>query len=212
MDSLQATNLIRIFDFYLAVMLLFGLIRRWQVYADTAALLFAVRGRWPKLMDRMADHKGLVLNWPTLRPAVLALGLMLAQMVASRLVWPQAKLRVGDVPGQWWQPVVLFLALVPMLAVDVYFLARVGVLDRAGTEKYLDQAEKWSGTRKARAIRILTLGRIDPDRLVDEGVRQGLTQIGQTVNWSMWWVSLQVALRMLFGLTVWTVWAVQPTP
>lgn len=208
MQSLSAANLIRVFDFYLAAMLVLGLMRRWSVYYDTIALLIAVRGRWPKLLERMAGHKAAVLNWPTLRPALFVLVLMVVQMVASRLLWPQARIYLHDLVEPWWHIIIFVVAVAPMLAVDAYFLISVGSFDRPETEKYLDYAEKWSGSRRARAIRILTFGKIDPDKQVDEGVKQGLTDLSKTLSWAMWWASAQMVCRLAFGLTLWTLWAV----
>lgn len=209
MSSPAHANLINVYSFYLAAMFVLGLMRRWTVYVDTVSLLFAVRGRWPKLVERMGNHKRAVLNWSTLRPVALVLVLMVAQMTASRAIWPQAKLLIDELPHPPWQLIPFVLALIPMLAVDAYFLVAVGGFDRAETEKYLDKAEKWSGSWKARAVRILTVGRIDPDKQVEEGVKRGLTELGQTVSWAMWWVSVQMGLRLTFGLTIWILWAVR---
>ncbi len=209
MRSLEAANLIRIFDFYLAVMLMFGLIRRWQVYYDTVRLLIILRGRWPRLVDRIAQHKAELINWPIMRPVILALVLMLTQMIASRLIWPQATIQVGNLSEPWWQSVLLLVFFVPMVAVDTYFLIRVGLFNRTETEKYLDQAEKWSGTQRAKLIRLVTLGKIDPEKMVDTEVKKGLGALALTMQGAMWWVSLQAGLRLLFGLTIWLVWAIR---
>jgi hypothetical protein len=199
-------NLIRVFDFYLAVMFLLSLLRRWRVYRDAALLAVAVRGRWPRLMARMAEHRGAVLNWATVRPVVLALTLTLIQMMASRMIWPTAELTGKELIEAWWKAVLVLVGFVPMALVDGYFLIRVGRFDRGETEKYLDQAEKWAGTWRARAVRIVTIGYVDPDRIVDAEVKKGLSEIGTTVAWSMRWVSTQIALRLLFGLVLWGVW------
>lgn len=207
--TFASANLIRLFDFYLAAMLVLGLMRRWSVYRDTFFILVAVRGRWPKLLERMAGNKSAVLNWPTLRPAVLVLGLMVVQMAASRGIWPQARILVSELPQPWWQFIPFTLTLLPMLAVDLYFLLVVGRFDRDETEKYFDYAETWAGSRKARAIRVLTFGRIDPDQRVNDEVKRGLTELGRTLSWAMWWVSVQMGCRLLFGLTIWTLWALR---
>jgi hypothetical protein len=209
MGTIGNSNVIRVFEFYLAAMLILGLIRRWSVYQDTFLLAIAVRGRWPKLVERMARQKKAILNWPTLRPVVLVLVLMLVQMVASRLIWPQAKLSLSELPQPWWQLVPFFLTLFPMLTVDSYFLINVGGFDREVAEKYFDQAESWAGSWKARAVKVFTLGKINPDRMVNEEVQKGLVQLGKTMTWAMWWVSIQVGCRLLFGLTIWILWAVR---
>jgi hypothetical protein len=208
MSRLEVANLIRVFDFYLAVMALFSFFRRYFVYRDAVLILIAVRGRWPRLAGRMRQHKNVLVNWPTLRPGMLAFTLMAAQIVASRLLWPDANIRLVDLYDPWWQLVPFLVALAPMAAIDGYFLIRVGTFDRIETEKYLDLAERWAGTWKARAVKVATLGKVNPDRQVDEEVRKSLAELGQNVNWSMWWVSAQAAARLVFGLTIWLLWAV----
>ncbi|CAN5199391.1 hypothetical protein BH11PLA2_BH11PLA2_53250 [soil metagenome] len=204
-------NLIRLFDFYLAVMLVLGLFRRWGVYRDVIILLFqfAMHGRWPRLLGRLNTHKKEVLNWRTARPLILVLVLMIVQFIASRLIFPQATVTFEDLCHPGWQIAVVLAAMIPMVAVDLYFVIRVGRFDHGETMKYFDQAETWAGTFRAKLVKTVTLGKVNPDRMVDEQVRDGLRQLGGTVSWAMWWVSAQVVLRLLFGLTLWTMWAVQ---
>jgi hypothetical protein len=206
----MSLNLIRLFDFYLAVFFLIGLFRRFGVYRDVMLLLwqFVRQGRWPRLLGRLNTHKGEVLNWPTLRPMVLALVLMTVQFIASRLIFPQALLTVNDIVEPWWHIALFLAAFVPMAAVDLYFVIRVGRFDHGETIQYFDQAETWAGTFRARAVRVVTFGRVNPDRMVDEQVRAGLQQLSGTLTWAMWWVSTQVTLRLVFGLTLWIMWAV----
>jgi hypothetical protein len=207
MSHLEVANLIRVFDFYLAVMALFSFLRRYSVYRDALLILVAVRGRWPRVASRMRQHKHVLVNWPTLRPGFLAFALMAAQLVASRLLWPDANICLTDLYDPWWQLVPFLLALVPMAAIDGYFLIQVGTFDRIETEKYMDLAERWAGTWKAKAVKVATLGRVNPDQQVHEEVRRNLAELGQTVNWSMWWISAQAAARLSFGLTIWLLWA-----
>lgn len=203
----DAVNLIRLFDFYLAAMFVLGFARRYTVYWDAVRLLVLLRGRWPKLVDRLRAHHGVLVTRDVIRPLLVALALTAIQMICSRLIWPEAALTVGEVAGSWWRLAVVVLAAAPMLAVDVYFLISVGQLDRAGTEVYLDQAEHWLGTWKTPLIRAATLGYVNPHRIVDEEVRKGLAQLGETVSWAAWWVSVQVGCRVACGLTVWLLWA-----
>src|SRR6187401_1200786 len=80
----EPQNLIRLFDFYLALMFLISLVRRWSVYVNALRILVAVRGRWPKLIQRLREHQSLILNWSFFRPAAIALILMVMQLIASR--------------------------------------------------------------------------------------------------------------------------------
>lgn len=200
-------NLIRVFDFYLALMFLVSLVRRWEVYWDAVRLVVAVRGRWPRLVRRLGEHGSLLLNAAFIRPVLMALLLMAVQLVCSRAIWSHAVLTGPDLWAGWWRLPAVVLALLPMLAVDAYFVICVGRFDRAETAKYLDQAETWLGWRGP-LVRAATLGMIDPHRMVDAEVKKSLAEIGTTVRSSLWWVSAQVALRVLFGLTLWTIWAV----
>jgi len=199
-------NLIRVFDFYLALMFLISFVRRWDVYRDAIYILVAVRGRWPRLLQRLAEHQSLLLNSSFFRPAVAAAFLTAVQLICSRLLWPQAVLTGDDLRKEWWWVAAVVVPLVPMLAVDLYFIVRVGRFDRNETAKYLDQAEDWLGW-KGPLVRVLTFGYVNPHKLVDEEVKKSLAEIGTTVRASLWWVTVQIALRVLFGLTLWTVWA-----
>lgn len=208
MPTESGPNLIRLFDFYLALMFLMSVLRRWDVYLDALLILIAVRGRWPKLIRRLAEHSSLLLNWSFFRPVVLALTLAVAQLVASRLIWPEAVITVSQLREQWWLDVILLLVAIPMLVVDSYFIIRVGRFDRDETVKYLDLAEKWLSWRGT-AVKVLTLGIVDPTEMVDREVRKGLTQMRVVVTNSLWWVIVQTSLRITFGLTLWTFWAIR---
>lgn len=207
MTRLAAINLINLFDFYLAAAALLSFARRYPVYWDALRLTVALRGRWPRLLDRLKLHHGVLVTREVIRPAVLALLVMTVQIVCSRVIWPQAHLSVGQVWDSWWQTVAISAAAVPMLFVDAYFLIRVGRFDRPETEKYLDQAEHWLGSWKAPVVKAVTFGRVNPRQMVDDEVRKGLTTLGEMVSWSMWWVTAQVSCRVAFGLTLWLVWA-----
>ncbi|MBA4063664.1 MAG: hypothetical protein C0501_08120 [Isosphaera sp.] len=200
-------NLIRVFDFYVTVMFLISFLRRYDVYWNAIRLLVAVRGRWPKLIGRLAEHKSLLLNWSFFRPAILALVVTVLQLVASRGVFPYAVLTGDQLRQEWWLVPIILLPMVPMLAVDIYFVVRVGRFDHGETVKYLDQAEGWLGW-KGPVVRVLTLGIVNPKRIVDDEVRKSLAEMNTTLSSSLWWVIAQTGLRLAFGLTLWTIWAV----
>ena len=83
-------NLIRIFTFYLTFMFLLSFVRRWDVYWNAIRILVSVRGRWPKLIHQLSEHKSIILNWSFIRPAILAMILTGMQMIASWMIWPHA--------------------------------------------------------------------------------------------------------------------------
>ena len=201
----EPLNLIRMFDFYLALMFLISLVRRREVYWNAIRLLVAVRGRWPRLVQRLREHRSLLLNWAFFRPVVLAALLTVVQMICSRLIWPDAVLLGADLRDEWWKFAVLAVPLVAMLGIDLYFIIRVGRFDHGETVKEFDRAESWLG-RKGAVVRRLTAGYVDPHRQVDEELKRNLAELGSTVKSSMWWVSVQIAARVLFGLALWTIW------
>ena len=200
-------NLIRVFDFYVTLMFVISLVRRWDVYVNAVRLLISVRGRWPKLISRLSEHSSLILNRAFFRPALLALGLTVTQLLASRIIFPQAVLLGEQLQAEWWWVPLILVPLVPMLLVDIYFVVRVGKFDHDETVKYFDQAEGWLGW-KGPLVCVLTLGIVDPQRMVDDEVKKNLTEYQSTLQASLWWVSVQIGLRLTFGLTLWAVWAV----
>jgi hypothetical protein len=201
-------NLIRLFDFYLAAMFLLSTMRRLSQYRSIAAIVFSAPGRWPRLLREMKQHGAIFFTWTTLRPAALALSLSVVHMIVSRVIWPSAYLTLIDLFQYWYVLPVVLLTLMPMLGVDTYFLVRVGRIDRDETVKYLDQAEHWLTSWKAPVVRFLTLGYIDPRRMVNEEVRNALTALSDLMNRNFYWMSLQIGLRVLFGLVLWGIWAI----
>ncbi len=206
MARLLNIDLIRFFDFYLAVMFLLSTFRRVGQYRAVAGLALAVPGRWPRLFDLIRQHRTILLTWQFALPTVLAFTLMAVQLLATAF-WHQAPLTVGRVvsdPLAWPLLVVFGLA---MLAVDSYCTFVAGEVDRPGTEKYFDEAEHWLKSWKAPVVHFFTLGRISPRRMVATEVQKALLEASKMINSSMWWLTVQVALRIAFGLTLWLTYA-----
>jgi len=200
-------NLIHVFDFYLMAIFLLSTARRMSQYRAVASLVFSARGRWPRLLQQMKEHRAIFFTWSNLRPALLALSLLVVQSIASRVIWPHAKLTMQDILDIWWVFSLLLLTLVPMLVVDAYFLLRVGRIDQAETEKYLDQAEFWLTGKKATLLRIVTFGFVDPRRMVSEEVRKALVEINELLRSNLYWMAAQAGCRIIFGLSLWLTWA-----
>lgn len=203
---MSSLNLIRLFDFYLMAMFLLSTVRRLGQYRAIGALLISA-GRWPRLLEEMKKHRAMFITWTTLRPAALAMSLWLAHMVLARAVWPHAHLTPAELLRHWYVLPVVLASLAIMLGVDVYFLVRVGRIDRKETEEYLDKAEYWLKSWKAPVVRILTFGYINPRRMVSEEVQKAMTQLSDLMNNNFRWMALQLALRVLFGVTLWMTWA-----
>ena len=203
---MTSLNLIRLFDFYLMAMFLVSTVRRLGQYRAIGVLLISA-GRWPRLMAEMKKHRAMFFTWTILRPAALAMVLWLAHMVLARAVWPHAHLTLADLLRHWYVLPVVLPALAVMLGVDVFFLIRVGRIDRKETAVYLDKAEHWLTSWKAPVVRILTLGYVNPRRMVSEEVEKAMTSLSDLMNRNFQWMALQLALRVLFGVTLWTSWA-----
>jgi hypothetical protein len=210
MEEVLDLNLIHLFTFYLAAVFLLSTMRRLRQYHDVAQLALAAPNRWPRVLDQIRGHWIMFLTWATLRPVAVALGLLLAQMICSRLIWPTATLTLSDLLAEVWMTPLVLLSLATMLAVDFYFIVRVGVLDRGETEKYLDEAEHWLTSWKAPLIQTLTLGYINPRQMVYIEVRKAVEDGRGLLHRTLWWVSAQAGLRTLYGLLLWTAWAVHP--
>lgn len=203
-------NLIHLFTFYLAAAFLLSTVRRLRQYHDVAQLAFAAPNRWPRVLEQIKGHWIMFLTWTTLRPAAIALGLLLAQMICSRMIWPTANLTLRDLLDEWWMTTLVLVALAAMLAVDLYFIIRVGTIDRSETARYLDEAEHWLTSWKAPLIKTVTLGYINPRQMVYVEVQKAVAEGRGLLHRTLWWMSAQAGLRTLYGLLLWLTWAVHP--
>lgn len=211
MGEFAHTNLINLFTFYLTAVFALSTLRRLRQYGAIANLAKSMPGRWPRVLGQIKKHWVMFLTWSTFRPAIVAIVLIVAQMVCSRIIWPQAEINLHDLTSEWWMLPLVGLTGLIMTAVDLYFIIRVGQIDRGETERYLDEAEHWLTSWKAPAIRVVTLGFINPRRMVDTEVRKAMEESRGLLNRNLWWISLQAALRVLFGLCLWISWAVHPS-
>lgn len=208
MGDWHTLNLIRLFGFYLAAVFLISTYRRLQQYAAVYEIVEGARkNRWPNLYRMIEGHKGVFLTWGTLRPALLALFVTVVYTIASRVVWPHARLTPGDLwLARWaWLPVIGFGA--GMLVVDTLGLLRVARIDRPAIEAKLKEAEDWLTSWQTPLIRRVTFGLVNPKSIVESQVQNALAMGVELVNRSLWWMSMQVSLRTAFGLTLWATWA-----
>lgn len=213
MAWLTNLNLIHFLDFYFMLTFLAGTYRRFEQYRNIGKLIWAGPRRWPLLLKLMSEHRTIFMTWATVAPAVLALGLFVIQLVASRWIWPEAGeppggLTVANLIAHWGAMFVVVPLAVSMLAVDIYFLIVVGRFDRQEMEKYFDQAEFWLRSRTAHVVRVVTFGFVNPRKTVAEEVRKALVDASELLNTTLWWVNLQVGLRFSFGLSLWLTWAI----
>jgi hypothetical protein len=200
-------NLIRLFDFYLALAFLLSTWMRWHQYEAIVRLVRAVPDRWPRLLKLVREHHAIFLTWATALPALLALALSLVHMLACRLVWPHANFTLTDLLHHVGPACVIFPLGSAMLGFDGYGIFRVGVVDRQLLEKYFDQAEYWLRSWVAPVVHIFTLGYVNPRKMVTVEVQKALLEASRLLNSTLWWVSVQATLRIVFGLALWLTWA-----
>jgi hypothetical protein len=212
MSDLSGLSLIHFFDFYVVFFFIAGTIRRVNQYRHFTGLVFSMPGRWPRLLKLLQEHWTLFVTWSTILPGLMALALSLVQLLASRLVWPHAGrpphgLTAGRLAEHPTALVVIALLGLAMLALDLYGVLVVGQIDRRETEQYFDQAEYWLRSSAAVVVRVVTLGFINPRRMVVVEVRKALVDASQLLNATLWWVTAQLGLRLVFGLSLWLTWA-----
>ena len=212
MSELWNLNLILFFEFYLAITFAFSTANRVWQYRAALALLRRLPSRWPRLLQEVAQHRGLFLTWATLLPALLALTLIGVQMVLSRLVWPKAAQSPdGLTLERLWDHSLAVpcvgLDTMLMLAVDVTGIFWVGQIDQQEMEKYFDQAEYWLRSWTAPVLRTVTFGIINPRRMVALEVQKALVSFNALLNFTLWWVIVQTGLRIGCGLALWLTYA-----
>jgi hypothetical protein len=200
-------NLIHLFNFYLAATFLLSCYRRFGLYRAVGGMVLDVPARWPKLFELIRGQHTVFLTWTTAFPAVLALTVLLAHTTATHFVWPQADLTLSGLAGRWFFLPLVLLAAAAMLGMDIYTLLTVGSVDRTEVEKQLDRAEYWLTAWPGKVVSLLTFGKLDPRQMVAVEVKKALTGAAELLNRSLWWVSLQTALRVFFGLSLWVTWA-----
>ncbi len=200
-------NLIHVFDFYLASLFLISIYMRLRQYEAIVRLVRAFPDRWPLLMKLVGRHRHIFITWTTLLPALLALVFTIVNSLACRLIWPNADLNLHELAQRWPAAVCVALTAAAMFSVDFYATFTVGKVDRGLMEKYFDQAEYWLRSWAAPVVRVFTLGYINPRRMVHEEVRKSLLETSKMLNSTLWWVTVQVGVRIAFGLTMWLTWA-----
>jgi hypothetical protein len=207
MTELRDLNLIHFLTFYLMLVAVLGTYQRIEHYWKSAGLVLKGPGRWPHLFKLVKQHRTVFMTWATILPVILAVVLSVVQMFASFEVWPTASLTGGELLDHWLALVPACLTGLGMVCVDTYFIIRVPRVDHAMLEKHFDLAEYWLRSSTAHVLRVVTLGFINPRQMVDKEVRNALIITSRDLNVTMWWVTLQMGLRVAFGLTLWLTWA-----
>ena len=206
--SLEGLHLIRMFDFYLAVVFVLGSVLRWQQYRAILGLVTGFPARWPRLLRLVRQHGNLFLTWGTVLPGLLTLGLLLLHTLGSHWLLAGADVTLGRLVSNPTALVLFGLLALAMIFVDGCLLSQNIDIERPTLEKHFDQAEYWLRSWAAPVVQVLSLGYVNPRRMVNAEVRDALEESSQLLNVALWWLSLQTGLRILCGLSLWCVWAV----
>ncbi len=210
MHGLLELHVIRFFSFYLAVIFTVSTYLRLRQYRAALHLLAGLSSRWPNLARLVLAHRHIFLTRGTVLPLAVMLALLGANLLASRLVWPQADtFTLAELLEAWPAVPLLVLSGAAMVAFDVAGTLQVGEINRAEMEKYFDQAEFWLQGWKAPVVRVLSLGYVNPRQMVAKEVRSALESVSALLNSTLWWVSIQTTLRILFGLCLWGSYALR---
>ncbi len=210
MSYLNDLNLIRVFGFYLLIMFLASMLRRYRLYHMVGEMIASMPKRWPKLLEVIKQQRLVFLTGATLWPTLVMLVVTVLYMISSRLIFPQADVRLDDILDFWWLPLALGIPGGMMLALDLYGIIQSSWFDRSASEQYLDEAEYWLRSWKAPVVKIVTLGYINPRRMVADEVYKALLEARSSLHYNLWWITVQMSLRISFGLALWSVWAFHP--
>jgi hypothetical protein len=91
------------------------------------------------------------------------------------------------------------------VAFDVYTFA-ASARSTARSEKHFDQAEYWLRSWTG-PLGACSFGYLDPRQIVHSEVEKALTELNGMLTTTLWWVCMQVGLRIAFGLSLWVSWA-----
>jgi hypothetical protein len=209
MSWLPDLHLFRFFELYLSLLFIISTYLRVRQYRVAVGLVRDLSGRWPRLFQVVKQHGGIFLTRGTIFPLAVSLGLLLIQFLARRLVWPEADdFTAADLPDVWAAIPVVLVSGLAMIAFDGWATWRVGEIDRGVMEKYFDQAEFWLRSPAAGIVRFVTLGFVNPRKMVSVEVQSALVSASKLLNANLWWVSLQAGLRIAFGLSLWTTYLI----
>jgi hypothetical protein len=201
-------NLINVFSYYITIAFIVGTVLRWRNYRAMLKIIVSFQGRWPKLLRLVSEHREVFWQWPTILPAACTLFLMTVHLLASWLIWSQARVTPADLVDHLWSLALITLMAGLMLLFDGRIIFQVTHFDRLALESDFDRAEHWLGTWKAPAVKVLTFGFINPRKMVNDQVRSALIKANEIVNGQFWLWAFQFVVRLAFGLAVWIAWFV----
>jgi hypothetical protein len=204
---LETRNLIVVFNWYLMLAFVLSTGIRIRLYQAIVGLVCASPGRWPRLLALVNQHRTIFLGWPILLASGLAFVLMVSNSVAIHWVWAPAEVTFEQLWEHWLPLLAVILSGGLMLLLDGQAIFDVGHFDRAALEVDLDQAESWLKSWMGPAVRLLSLGLINPRKKVGTEVQRALVDANWIMVGGMRRTSLRIATQLAFGLSLWLTWA-----
>lgn len=203
MQAIASLKLIRFFDFYLALIFLLSTAIRLHQYRLILNVVRSVPSRWPRLFDFVKRHRGLFLTWRMISPLVLSFLLFAIHTIVRRIALTDRDALTVEQLSHMILGIPVLITGLAMVAFDIWGLVQVTELDQKYLEECFDQAEYWLRSWTAPVVRVFTLGYINPRRMVHTEVQKALVDASEIINQSLWWMTIQVTLRLLFGITLW---------
>lgn len=207
MQWFLSLKLIRFFDFYLALMFFAGVMLRYKHYSMALDLVRAVPSRWPRLFKLVGNFRHIFLTWGTLSPLILSLGLFLIHTILRRIFLSDRDALTVEMLTHTWLGIPVLISALAMFAFDLWGVFQVAPIDQPEMEKYFDQAEYWLSSWTAPVVKVFTLGYVNPRRMVRTEVQSALVSVSEMINSTLWWMVVQISLRLVFGITLWFAFA-----
>src|SRR5262245_5372274 len=137
---LSQLNLISLFSVYITLAFVVSTILRWRNYRAMLRVILSFQERWPKLLRLVKEHREVFWQWPTILPAACTLFLMIVHLLASWLVWSQARVTPFDLIDHLWSLGLVVLMAALMLLFDGRMIFQVTHFDRLALESDFDRA------------------------------------------------------------------------
>lgn len=206
MDWLLNINLLTLFDLYLIGVFAVGILIRYQQYRALILFIRRVPDRWPNLYSVLKEEKALFLNWSVMLPILGALSIMMIHAGLYRFVWNQAEISFTQLSQHWLWIGWIILTGLAMIGNDFYMLFSKSKQDFEAAEKQLEQAEFWLTSWAGTAVKVVTFGMVKPEKKVRKEIRKAIGNAVKAMDRMLYYWLIQIALRFLFGFSVWAAW------
>jgi len=205
-------NLIDGLNYYLILCFLVSTVLRVRTYRAVLGLVLTGAQRWPKLLALAKTHRTVFLGWPLLLTIGLSFLILLANVLASRLLLAHARVTAEDLREHLLAFGIVLLSGGMMVFVDGKSIFGGSRFDRVAIECDLDKAESWLTSWVSPALRLLTFGFVNPRKIVGTEVHRLLVEANWIMIGGMWWSSLRIGVQFVFSLCLWLTWALLLRP